>query len=1553
MLRRMLWPCLLVLVAGAPAQEDEGRAYFSLSTDRPVRAGESAVVRVQTQGVRSLEFRLYKVKDEFAFFEKLEDPHQFGSAPMRREVAARTALERFAAWKRRLWARYRDTLRHQFTEAQRHEIRAKLTGQPAEDRKKGAPARKGVEFAGVPLLNSQQLVRKWSEPVVSKNRWEPVNVDVAIPEKGVYVLEATDQKRQAYTVISATDLVLITKASAGRVLLRAVDRVSGSGAAGVELRVFDFVKRARLAETKTGAEGLFDTPVKDVGDEGVLVMARRGKDFAVATVNGYQLSAEEGRNLTGYVYTDRPVYRPGHKVQFKSILRVQRAAEYGLPEASSAEVSVEDSQGKTLLKKSLRLTRFGTLKGEVELPADADLGYYSINVALEGNSPGSGAYGGFHVEEYRKPDYEVKVTPDAKRVMQSGSFQAVIDARYYYGEPVAGAKVSYVVHRYRYWPPWWEPEDGFGDDDEMEGGYGGEQLSEEEGKLDADGKLTVTVPVKRGEHDYRYRVEARVTDSGGRAISGAGSVVAVRGPVQLTVRPEKWVYAPGDAVKMQVETKDYDGNAVANVAFRVELGERRSGREKGFTVKLTREGRTGADGKGTVEFPAPEGGGYEVQAAMANAGGEIREQSWLYVSGAWASSGGEEEKIQLVPDKSSYKPGEKAKVLLVAGTEECDAWVSLEGKGLYWTRIVKVKGGTATVEVPIESSHAPNVFLEAVFVKGDKLYRGSKKLKVPPVEKQIQVELTSSKPEFKPGEPALMNVVAKDFKGQPLEAEFSVGVVDEAIYAIKREAQPDIVNVFYGRTWNRVGTDTSLTYYFYGEAGKRRMELAKVESSLGRAQLKKELPAGPKVRKYFPDTAYWVADLKTDKQGKAQVEMTFPDSLTTWRTTARGVTEQTQVGGAVLKNIVRKDVLVTIAAPRFFTEGDEVTLPVLVRNYTNKEQAAKVSLEAQGLQITAGSNGEVRVAPGGEGRIDYRVKAGTAPKAVLTAKALGQSDSDALEITVPVEPYGLKITRADQKRLDADPVAHYFGFTFPADAAPKWRQVSVRLTPSVAGAVFGALEYLVTYPYGCTEQTMSSFLPNVIVAQALKELKLPSNVKEADLERKVRAGLERLGDYQHEDGGWGWWRDDASDAFMTAYVTLGLEQAQAAGYRVEHWRIEQAREWLIKRLTAEQKLAPDTRAYMVYALALGEKPGGKVVEGAWAEREKMTPFGWAVLGLALDRMKDQRAGEAAAQLVSQVKQSGDDVYWASNRDPMLDFESDNSLEATAFAVRLLAKRKPESELIDRASEWLVNHRDQGYYWSSTKRTAFVVYGLTEVLKRSGELSPDYTVRVLAAGKEVFSQRFRAADALQPKPVVVVVPVDGRAGQISVEKKGAGRLYASANWEYRSTGETGGTRAFPESNPLRLERKYFKLTPVSAGGKVTYQLDPVNGPLKPGDVVAVYLRVEGAAGVAGGVGERYLLVEDPLPAGAEVVPNDEMYELRGKPVWWRSWYTRREARDSRITWFPWSVPKGGLDLVHLVRFTNAGSFRVAPARVEPMYSPGVMSWSEAAALEVKP
>lgn len=385
---------------------------------------------------------------------------------------------------------------------------------------------------------------------------------------------------------SVTKLAILAKGAPGRVVARVLDRDSGAPKANVPVVVLSKDRKKRYLSGNTNAQGVIEAAVNEEQLENVLVLARDGRNFAVAGIYGHNISQRGARELTAYIYTDRPVYRPGDTVQYRMIPRSRGERGYALPSTKSTQMEIHDGEDNVVQRATLNVSSFGTVHGEYKIPPAAPLGYYSVQYKVDDDFH----TGGFQVEEYKKPEYEVRVTPSERRVLQGKAISAAIDARFYFGEPVANAKLTYVVHQSRYWPPYYEMPDG--DERDPDDYYSGEQILEQEGQLDAEGKLTVSIPTKQLENDVRLRIEARVTDEAGREISGAGSVIATVGSYFLNARPAKYVFAPNEPVELVVEAKDYDGNPAPNVAFQVALGKY-DYRGRKFESFNTTMGRTG------------------------------------------------------------------------------------------------------------------------------------------------------------------------------------------------------------------------------------------------------------------------------------------------------------------------------------------------------------------------------------------------------------------------------------------------------------------------------------------------------------------------------------------------------------------------------------------------------------------------------------------------------------------------------------------------------------------------------------------------------------------------------------------------------------------------------------------------------------------------------------------------------------------------------------------------------------------------------------------------
>ncbi len=1525
---RLMLAAILVLTS-IPAQEsDEPAAYFSLSSDRTFAPGERVSIQLSANRVRSLEFRVYRVADPVAFFSTLDDPHAVGGRVRRPPARVRTPLERFHQFKRRLRAQMQNFVRAQFSADSRAEIRAALAERAA---RQVVSVTRRASYASVPLLNPQRLVTTWEQPVNSPNRWERQLVPVGVREKGLYLVEATDGKLRAYTIVLVTDVAVLSKAAPGRVFAEVVNRRTGEPVAGAAVVLL--AGRKEIARVETSAEGSIDMRVREARADNVLVLASHGSDFAADALWGHNVFEDSLAGLVGYIYTDRPIYRPGHSVSFRGILRTQGASGYAIPGLRQVDVQIQDPDGSAVYQKKLPVSSMGTFSGELALAGNAPLGYYGIQVG-----PGEdGASGGFQVEEYKKPEYEVKVTPEKRRVLQGEQITAMIEARYYFGEPVANAAVAYTVHRSRYWPPYFgeEPDDAGEAEPGEYGGYGSEEVHQGTGKLDAEGRLKIEIPTEVVKGDQRYRIEARVTDASNREIAGAGWTLATVGSYLLNVQPAQYLYSAGDTASIEVEARDYDGNPV-DAAFALELSEYRWDRGAGATV-FTSDARTGAGGRTTIHARIDTPGSYVARAvARTPEGRDVEDTTHLWITGEGGWYTGMRERLQLVADKKSYRAGETANVLIVTGVRDARVVVSVEGRDLHSVNVVRATQPSITVPVPIRSDYAPDVYVTAAFIRDNHLYQGTRRLKVPPVEQQLEVDLTPSKPQYKPGEAAVFTIAARDHTGAPAAAEFSLGVVDEAIYAIRRDTAADILKFFYGFGYNRVATGSSLRYYFWGEAGRRAMQLAQVrERNL--AQLKPERLVDPAIRKAFPDTAFWTPDLKTDAQGRAQARFSFPDSLTTWRATARGVTSDTRVGSAVQRVIVRKNLMLRLSTPRFLTQGDEVTVSALVHNYLPGAKTVRVSLNVEGADVIEGSTRDVSVASKAAAKVDWRLRASAVSKVTLLGKALTDEESDAMEISLPVRPFGVRMSEARAGSI-AQPAGEAAAqIEFPGDATPGSRSLEVTLAPSLGGALFSALDYLTSFPYGCVEQTMSSFLPNVIVAQAARDLGL-KGVNEADLKTKIQAGLDRLYDFQHDDGGWGWWKTDDTHPFMTAYVVAGFAQARAAGVNVNPSAISRGTEWLRTNLS---RTKGDLHAYTAYALALtGDK---SAADEAYRSRSEYTTYGLAFLGLALKQAGDGRANQVADELIRNAREQGTEASWPTERDTLMDFPNDTTPETTAYAVKLIASVNPGSPVLPKAITYLINHRRDGYYWASTKQTAMVIYGLTDYLKVSGELKPDFAASVRVNGREVLSRRFGPADAFALKPASIRIPeaeLPAGASSITVTKQGAGNLYWSARAEFSR----------PASTPiaedrLRLQREYFRLEPERDGSRIVYALRPQEGPVQPGDVIAVKLTLNAPD-------YSYLIVEDPIPAGAEFIERDDLYEIKSRPPWWRWWFTRREFHDDRAALFQTWGSGHSIEYFYLLKIVNPGVFRVSPARAGPMYQPDRFATTEPRTVEVR-
>jgi uncharacterized protein YfaS (alpha-2-macroglobulin family) len=1596
---------LRAAVESEPAEQSfaernlNAKPFFSLTTNQSFSSGERARLSASYQGVSHLDFRVYKVADPARFFQQLPNPHQVGE-DQKDELAEDygqkfSVLESAHSLKDWIHRAIKDYVRDQL----KHEHRQTINQKFRKQAQTGRLPLNVADYARVPLLNPSQLVSSWRERLSPmQDEYDQRSISLGRRDPGVYLVEAINGELRAYCVAIVTDLTMVQKTTSdGEVMVYVVDRKTGAPREGASVVIA--ADQQTLATGATAKGGVFKTEIErkkpaeeneqqsqeiDAADEdgrggSYLVMAKDGDNFAISDLDSFYFGADgeeaADRHLTSYIYTDRPVYRPDQKVYFKGILRRRTKDGYQMVEGSTVGVTIEDFNGGKLDEQTLPLSSTGTFSGEVEIPVEAPLGHYQITARVEGAS----ASHYFSVEEYKKPEYKVKVTAPKQFARAGEKVRFTIDARYFFGSPVAEADVKYYISRaryYHYWPGEESGDDDFddselmGDDDyyyEYYSGYGGDMVEEGEGQLNAKGQMVVDFeipqPAENEEWDYSYRLEAQVTDASRRQMEGSATLTGTRGRTIAEAEPERYLYYRGEQARINVRTGDYQHRAVsANVTLKFieqhwEQIEKDNGNGYTYTDYEMRERElsaaeveTDARGEAVYDYTVPSSGNIYVKAILhegdkevVNRGGSFWASDRMNADENFSFRDYGSKSIKLIPDKKSYQPGETAHVMVVLPEERVHLLVTTELLGVMTARQIDAQGRTLMIDVPIERRYEPNIYLSVAYVKDDNLYAEDKLLAVPARDKFLSLEVIPDKKEYKPRDVASYTVLARNADGSPAAgAEVSLGVVDESIYSIRPENAGSIRGEFYGREYNQVQTRLAIPFTFTGYSGTERVQLAKNKPNYQLADFKNDTDlAEPTVRRLFKDTAFWQPDVMTNRDGRATVTFKLPDNLTTWRATARAVTPDTRVGSTIERVVARKDVIMRLEMPRFLTEGDTTIISGVVHNFLKTKKFTRISIEVTGAQLLGAQTRTVMIPANGQHRVDWRVSARQSGELRLLARALTDTESDAVEMRMPVVPHGLRQTLGEATTLPEEYAEKTISLDLPAHPDIEARALRIEAAPSIAATLFGALDYLTGYPYGCTEQTMSRFLPNIIVAQALRDVPTAKVAASNNLEEKVRKGLGRLYSFQHADGGWGWWKNDTSDSFMTAYVVDGLTLARQAGYAVDETRLAAARERLKAMLDGDESNAgghrPDaeTRAYMIYALSGSGDTASSYVDELYRYRGWLQPYGRALLALALKgRGNEERALEVAGEIEASAQANDFEAHWAARFKSHYGSEQVMDVEATAFSLKALAQIKPQSPLLSKVARWLVQSRRNGYYWLSTRETAFAIFGLTEYLRVSRELDPDYTLEVYLNDERVISRHVTASEAQSAQTFVIERKgrAVGNVNRVRVVKRGRGMLYLSTALEYF----TGEEEVMAQSSPeLKVTREYLRLRVAQSGsGKPEWKLEPLTGEVRSGDLIVSRLRLEGAP-------SQYVMIEDPIPAGCVQVASVDGLSLNHRTENWTDWYSAREFRDERTVFFLSSFD-GDAFFQYAMRVEVPGAFRVAPARAELMYQPTVQS-----------
>ncbi len=1413
------------------------------------------------------------------------------------------------------------------------------------------------------------------------------------------------------------------------------------------------------------------------------------------------------RGRWAYVITDRPVYRPEQTVRFKLWLRTGRNGVFENADIRSVSIAVRDPKGNRIHSEAGTTDRFGGYEGSFTLEEEPMLGVYRIKVH------GRNYVGGqnFRVEEYKKPEFEVSVEPSTTHAKLGQTVKAKIKANYYFGKPVTKGTVKYRVFREEYrhrsypggywdwlygpgygyvwydydWFPWWRhhrrsyvaPRWWWGYYHGRSASHPPRELVKQgEGTLDEDGTLEVEIDTssalkQHGDLDHRYIIKAEVRDPSRRVIKGKGAIKVTRQAYYAHVNTGGGWYRPGEEMQITIRCNTPDGEPVQTegqvTVSRVAYGGPQNGEIKQEKIKSW---KASTNERGRLKFRLRHERSDRLRIkfeAPDKWGGTVRGYGLVWVCGEdFDGRLHRFNNLELITDKRTYEPGDTAHLMI--NTRHPDSYVLFsnevdDGHLLNW-QLLHLPDGHRVIDIPIKRQHRPNFFVEATTVADARVHQQMKRLCVPPKKGVVNLNVSTDKGTYKPGEKAQISLRATDTKGNPVNAQVCLTGYDKSVTYIQSEYTPEIKKFFHGRVRrHRLQMRTNLTEQFsstgrvrrpyryrglrppawrgywgmtgtnwntFGDkelqrwsgrrhsSGMRAMGARSEEAAMdtvaavsgggGRAPREKmkakkmaNKPAAPaggkqkmkkaKVRQEFADTAIWQPTITTGEDGKATATVEMPENLTTWRINSWAMTRGTRVGETTAEAITTKNLLVRLQAPRFFLEYDQVVLSANVHNYLDEAKTARVSIELPDkllkLMDDHPAKREVEVPADGTRRVDWRVKVLKEGTADITVKALTDEESDAMRKSFPVMVHGMtkQVARTGSMRPHEKQNSHTLKFRVPEKRRPQLTRLEVQYSPTLVGAMLDALPYCLEYPYGCTEQTTSRFLPAVLTLDTLQNMGIElEDVKKArgrmeEIRRtekgeniKIYAdnpvfdsdkmhdiigkGLRRLQSMQHDDGGWGWWKKGDSSGYMTAYVIYSLLEAQQADVKVDRDMIRQGlrflKDWEQQKMAAEHWTPHSRHALACYVLAQkdmravdkdknDERPDD-CLDRLFEGRDKLNHYGRALLSLALAELGEKKRAKTVLRNIMQYRQEHEKTgkVWFRTPESGWWYWWNNDIETNAWILRAIVRLKPESKDAPGLVRWLLENRRNGYYWNSTRDTTLCIAAMSEFVAATGEGNFDYTLTLnLDDGESVKKVKINRDNffTYDNRLVIEGKALTGGTHTLKITKEGPGALYYNSYLRYFT--KEKDIRA--AGHRLEVQRRYFRLKQIdhevevegAEGQKIKekrlrYKRIPLEhgDRVESGDIIQVELEVNSDNNYT------YLCFEDKKPAGCEPI------RLRSGGKRQEGFYSYMQLRDEMVTFFVRDLQQGEHLLRYRLRAEIPGRFHALPSVLYGMYAP---------------
>jgi uncharacterized protein YfaS (alpha-2-macroglobulin family) len=1369
----------------------------------------------------------------------------------------------------------------------------------------------------------EQEIDTRSLPKSGNARLFSFNVDDKLASfKGIYHIKV--RSKENYWVsdsrfIALSDIGLIAREGQDKLFVFANSIKNATAVAGVNVVAYGNNNQV-LGMTATNADGVAEIAYarkEFAGFKPAMIIAKTENDFNYLPFSNTRVNMSRfetggkrlnSSQLDAFIYPERDIYRPGELINFSAIVRDRN---WNVPGTLPVNFKFLLPNGKELRSFRKRLNEQGSVESHIDLAASAITGTYILEMYTS-NDVLLGSQN-FNVEEF-VPD-RIKVTAKLNReFFEAGqASQLNINAVNFFGPPAANRNYELEVQlRTGNFSPKKYAQFDFSVRNQ---GLSFDKVFRE-GKTDAAGNAVETYEVPamfKNTGVLESVFYTTVFDETGRPVSRVQRYPVYTQPVFFGVGDDGyWYYPLNQPVKFPIIALDKNQAVKSGVKAEVTVIRHeyktvlsRSGSyfryESQESDKIVSTQDVTVSGENTsYSFTPRTPGNYEIHVAIPGAAGYVSKTFYSY--GSWGGDNNSfevntEGSIDIESDKSEYKPGDVAKLLFKAPFNG-RMLVTVEQDKVISYQYVNADKRSATLDIKIGTEHLPNIFVTATLVKPHGMSEipltvahGFQNLKVEDKNRENKIEIVAAKTSRSS---MMQHVTVKAAPGSMV----TLAAVDNGVLQVTDFVTPNPYSYFYATRALQVGAYDMYPLLFPEVR-------ARLSSTGGSDEAGLEKRMNPMPSKRVKVVSYWSGIVKTNGSGQATFDFPVPKFSGELRLMA--VAYKDNIFGSAESAVKIADpFVISTALPRFMSPMDSIQVPVTITNTTNKNARVIASIRTVGpLTVNGSVKQETDLPPNSESKVVFNVGATSkidTGKVIVDIDAAGQKFTD--ETSIGVRPASsLQMLTGSGVVNGGSTIELNMGAMDFMEGSQKYSLVVSR-NPLLQSAE--QLRYLLQYPYGCTEQVISSAFPQLYYSDLVPEL---TDGDASNANRNVIEAIKKIQLRQLYNGAVMLWDNEGTENWWTTiYAAHFLLEVRKAGFDVDDALINTMLNYINNRLRTRQtivyyynrtgikKIAPKEVAYSLYVLAAASRANISAMNYYKANNAMLSLDSKYLLSVAYavagDRKKFSELLPGTFSGEVSVPETGGSFY-----SPIRD---------EAIALNALIDVDPANKQIPVMAKHVAAQLKERT-WYTTQESSFSLLALGKLAKLEGKSSA--VADVLVGGKSV---------AKFDGKKIKYTSKDLSGKKVQLVAKGNGRLY----YYWQSEGISTSGRYKEEDSYIRVRRQFYD----RFGSAIT------SNSFKQNDLIVVQVSLERTFNTD----VDNIVVTDIIPAGFEI-ENARTKEIPGMD-WIKnaSTPTSIDVRDDRIHLFV-DLNTGKQVYYYAVRAVSPGTFHMGPVSADAMYN----------------